>query len=42
MTYDTEPGYDHVIVEARTASQDDWTTRPRRERRLLHRGAQRV
>jgi Immune inhibitor A peptidase M6 len=24
----TEPGYDHVIVEARTANGDDWTTLP--------------
>ncbi|GAA4924259.1 M14 family zinc carboxypeptidase [Streptomyces coeruleoprunus] len=28
ISYDTEPAYDHVIVEARTAGQDDWTTLP--------------
>ncbi|MEE1754925.1 M14 family metallopeptidase [Streptomyces sp. SP18CS02] len=28
ISYDTEPGYDHVIVEARTAGQEDWTTLP--------------
>jgi hypothetical protein len=26
--YDTEPGWDHVIVEARTPGADDWTTLP--------------
>ncbi|GAA4986517.1 M14 family zinc carboxypeptidase [Kineococcus glutinatus] len=26
MTWDTETAYDHVIVEARTAGGDDWTT----------------
>ncbi|QGV81216.1 M14 family metallopeptidase [Streptomyces ficellus] len=28
LSHDTEPGYDHVIVEARTVGQDDWTTLP--------------
>ncbi|WP_432038727.1 M14 family zinc carboxypeptidase [Streptomyces cucumeris] len=28
LSHDTEPGYDHVIVEAHTAGQDDWTTLP--------------
>ncbi|GAA0921654.1 MULTISPECIES: M14 family metallopeptidase [Streptomyces violaceusniger group] len=28
LSYDTEPGYDHVIIEARTAGKDDWTTLP--------------
>ncbi|MET9799958.1 M14 family zinc carboxypeptidase [Streptomyces sp. NPDC006368] len=28
LSHDTEPGYDNVIVEARTAGQDDWTTLP--------------
>ncbi|WP_380166881.1 M14 family zinc carboxypeptidase [Jannaschia sp. R86511] len=28
LSYDTEGGYDHVIVEARTAGGDDWTTLP--------------
>ncbi|MEU8620781.1 M14 family zinc carboxypeptidase [Streptomyces sp. NPDC048623] len=28
VSYDTEPGYDHLIVEAHTAGQDDWTTLP--------------
>ncbi|MFJ9420568.1 M14 family zinc carboxypeptidase [Streptomyces sp. NPDC101249] len=28
MLWDTEPGYDHVVVEARTAGGDDWTTLP--------------
>ncbi|MGA5086435.1 M14 family zinc carboxypeptidase [Streptomyces pseudogriseolus] len=28
LLWDTEPGYDHVIVEARTAGGDDWTTLP--------------
>jgi Immune inhibitor A peptidase M6 len=26
LSIDTEPGYDHVIVEARPAGQDNWTT----------------
>jgi hypothetical protein len=26
LSYDTEPGYDNVIVEAHTVGQDDWTT----------------
>jgi len=26
--YDTEPGWDHLIVEARTPGADDWTTLP--------------
>ncbi|WP_030746083.1 M14 family metallopeptidase [Streptomyces griseus] len=30
ISYDTEPGYDHVVIEARTAGQDDWTTLPDR------------
>ncbi|MFH8725910.1 M14 family metallopeptidase [Streptomyces termitum] len=30
ISYDTEPGYDNLIVEARTAGQDDWTTLPDR------------
>ncbi|MET8503879.1 M14 family zinc carboxypeptidase [Streptomyces sp. NPDC004787] len=28
VSFDTEPGYDNLIVEARTAGQDDWTTLP--------------
>jgi murein tripeptide amidase MpaA len=28
MSWDTEPGYDHVIVEAHIVGQDDWTTLP--------------
>jgi hypothetical protein len=28
LSYDVEPGYDHVIVEAHTVGQDDWTTLP--------------
>ncbi|MFI6566586.1 M14 family zinc carboxypeptidase [Streptomyces sp. NPDC050534] len=28
LLWDTEPGYDHVIVEARTTGGDDWTTLP--------------
>ena len=28
MNYSTEAGYDHVIVEARTAGGEDWTTLP--------------
>jgi Zinc carboxypeptidase/Immune inhibitor A-like, MAM domain len=27
-SYDTEPEWDHLFVEARTAGQDDWTTLP--------------
>ncbi|MEG3626095.1 M14 family metallopeptidase [Streptomyces poriticola] len=28
LLWDTEEGYDHVLVEARTAGSDDWTTLP--------------
>lgn len=28
VSYDTEPGYDNLIVEAHTVGQDDWTTLP--------------
>ncbi|MET9950845.1 M14 family zinc carboxypeptidase [Streptomyces sp. NPDC006339] len=28
VSHDTEPGYDHLVVEARTVGQDDWTTLP--------------
>ena len=28
LSLDTEPAYDHVIVEAQTVGQDDWTTLP--------------
>ncbi|MDG9715195.1 M14 family metallopeptidase [Streptomyces sp. DH24] len=28
LLWDTEPGYDNVIVEAHTAGADDWTTLP--------------
>ncbi|MEV7688461.1 M14 family zinc carboxypeptidase [Streptomyces bungoensis] len=28
LLWDTEPGYDHVLVEAHTAGADDWTTLP--------------
>jgi hypothetical protein len=28
LSYDTEPGYDNVIVEAHTVGADDWTTLP--------------
>ncbi|MEU7069171.1 M14 family zinc carboxypeptidase [Streptomyces narbonensis] len=30
VSYDTEPGYDNLIVEAHTVGQDDWTTLPDR------------
>ncbi|GGL83765.1 zinc carboxypeptidase [Streptomyces fumigatiscleroticus] len=28
LLWDTEPGYDHVLVEAHTTGSDDWTTLP--------------
>jgi hypothetical protein len=28
VSYDTEPGFDYVFVEAHTVGQDDWTTLP--------------
>jgi len=28
LSFDTEPGYDHVIVEAHTVGAEDWTTLP--------------
>jgi hypothetical protein len=28
LSLSSEPGYDHLIVEARTAGQEDWTTLP--------------
>ena len=28
LAFDTEPGYDNVIIEAHTVGQDDWTTLP--------------
>ncbi|MEV5436233.1 M14 family zinc carboxypeptidase [Streptomyces sp. NPDC052682] len=28
LLWNTEPGYDHVLVEAHTAGADDWTTLP--------------
>ena len=28
LSYSTEPGYDHVILEAHTVGADDWTTLP--------------
>ena len=28
INYDTEPGYDNVIIEAHTVGQQDWTTLP--------------
>ncbi|MFB9300266.1 hypothetical protein [Kibdelosporangium philippinense] len=28
LSYDTEPGYDNLIIEAHTVGQDDWTTLP--------------
>ncbi|WP_193472832.1 M14 family metallopeptidase [Streptomyces griseomycini] len=28
LLWDTEPGYDHVVVEAHTPGADDWTTLP--------------
>ncbi|MFF5764279.1 M14 family zinc carboxypeptidase [Streptomyces tanashiensis] len=28
VSYDTEPGYDNLAVEAHTVGQDDWTTLP--------------
>ena len=31
FSFDTEAGYDHVIVEAHTVGQDDWTTLPDRD-----------
>ncbi|MFE5794599.1 M14 family zinc carboxypeptidase [Streptomyces sp. NPDC056503] len=30
VSHDTEPGYDNLVVEARTVGQDDWTTLPDR------------
>ena len=30
LSYDLEAGFDHVVVEARTAGGDDWTTLPDR------------
>ena len=33
LSYSLEPGYDHVILEARTAGQEDWTTLPDRNGR---------
>ena len=27
-SYDTEPDWDHVFVEAHTVGQDNWTTLP--------------
>ncbi|OIK04571.1 hypothetical protein BIV23_16090 [Streptomyces monashensis] len=26
LLWDTEPGYDHAVIEAHTAGADDWTT----------------
>ena len=28
LSYDTEPGYDHVLIEARAVGTQDWTTLP--------------
>lgn len=28
LLWDTEPGYDHAVIEAHTAGADDWTTLP--------------
>ncbi|MFJ3583768.1 M14 family zinc carboxypeptidase [Streptomyces sp. NPDC090127] len=28
VSYDTEPGYDNLVVEAHTVGQEDWTTLP--------------
>ncbi|MER6075710.1 M14 family zinc carboxypeptidase [Streptomyces sp. NPDC001817] len=28
LLWDTEPGYDHAVIEARTVGADDWTTLP--------------
>ena len=28
LSFDVEPDYDNVIVEAHTVGQDDWTTLP--------------
>ncbi|BFO20552.1 hypothetical protein SHKM778_69400 [Streptomyces sp. KM77-8] len=28
LLWDTEPGYDHAVVEAHTTGADDWTTLP--------------
>jgi len=28
LSWDTEPGYDHAVLEAHTAGADDWTTLP--------------
>ncbi|MER6029151.1 M14 family zinc carboxypeptidase [Streptomyces sp. NPDC001851] len=28
MLWDTEPGYDHAVIEAHTVGADDWTTLP--------------
>ncbi|MER7760865.1 M14 family zinc carboxypeptidase [Streptomyces sp. NPDC097619] len=30
LNWNTEPGYDHAVLEARTAGGDDWTTLPER------------
>ena len=42
LNYSTEDGYDHVIVEARTAGGEDWTTLPGQERWHLERRPGRV
>lgn len=31
MLWSTEPGYDHAVLEARTAGGDDWTTLPEKD-----------
>jgi hypothetical protein len=36
LSYNVEAGYDHVIVEARTVGQDDWTTLPDAEGRATN------
>lgn len=28
LLWDTEPGYDHAVLEAHTTGADDWTTLP--------------
>ena len=38
IAWSTEEGYDHVIVEAHTVGQDDWTTLPGPRTAATHTG----
>ena len=40
LSLDSEPGYDFVLVEARTAGQDNWTTLPDRNGRSTTPGSE--